>query len=432
MPVFSRNGTCKFGANCKFKHEKGGTSKPKKKVRFTRNEKREVNAFKANITDANGDVDQDALDQLVMGFLTLSITAQDGVEGETRTVHSLNVQFFDMDSFAFDTGAGEGISTSRNDFIFLDESIKSKRSILINGPSVGTPTCLGRGPLIFTVKIDDKLMGLIHPNGIYASSEVSSPNFRLASAVQMKKMGVRYVGGKFDDNDVIECVRTGRMISTNDDNGILSVKTYGTARDQEECDELLQIVDDIREGNRSPLIDVTPFQKVDVHIAQPEKFETWARFHDEEKCREDLKTESLKLFLLNESKLTDIEKARLYCRRFAYCDTSMFRKMHGKEEFGTFPNLPALNEDNIVADKAKFKRKAFKRNDPSNTMDCPPFFRVFCDGYGGQQSLGGESLEGAIGAYLFVCCSTGSTDIRLYLSQTISNCPSPVLGKGAS
>jgi hypothetical protein len=50
-------------------------------------------------------------------------------------------------------------------------------------------------------------------------------------------------------------------------------------------------------------------------------------------------------------------------------------------------------------------------------MDCPPFFRVFCDGYGGQQSLGEESLEGAIGAYLFVCCSTGSTDIRLSASH---------------
>jgi hypothetical protein len=60
--------------------------------------------------------------------------------------------------------------------------------------------------------------------------------------------------------------------------------------------------------------------------------------------------------------------------------------MHGREVFGLLPNLPTLNEDNKVADKAKFKRKAFKRNDPSNTMNCPPFFRVFCDGYGGQQS----------------------------------------------
>jgi hypothetical protein len=354
---------------------------------------------------------------MVMGFLTVSVTSCDVVAEETRMINSLNVQFFDMDSFAFDTGAGEGISTSLNDFVFLDTSIKSKKSILINGPSVGTPTCLGRGPLIFTFKFGIQLMGLIHPNGIYASSEASTPTFRLASAVQMKKLGVRLVGGRFNDDDVIECVRTGLKISANDDNGILTIKTYGSAFDLEECDELLQIVEDIKKGLKSPLVDVTRFQKIEGYLAQPEKFETWNRIRNEEKCREDMKSDNLKVFLLNESKLTDVERPRLYCRRFAYCDPGLFKKMHGKEEFGSFPKLPTLNEDNVVADKAKFKRKAFKRNNPSNTMDCPPFFRVFCDGYGGQQSLGGESLEGAIGAYLFVCCSTGSTDIRLYASH---------------
>jgi hypothetical protein len=70
-----------------------------------------------------------------------------------------------------------------------------------------------------------------------------------------------------------------------------------------------------------------------------------------------------------------------------------------------------------VADLSKFKRKPYKRNDPANTMDSPPFWRVFCDGCGGQQSLGAPSYEGAVGAYLFVCSSTGSTDIRLYASH---------------
>jgi hypothetical protein len=91
--------------------------------------------------------------------------------------------------------------------------------------------------------------------------------------------------------------------------------------------------------------------------------------------------------------------------------------MHGREEYGGFPKLPVLNEDNIIVDLAKFRRKPYKRNDPGTTLDSPPFWRVFCDGYGGQQSLGGESYEGAVGAYLFVCCSTGSTDIRLYSSH---------------
>ena len=65
----------------------------------------------------------------------------------------------------------------------------------------------------------------------------------------------------------------------------------------------------------------------------------------------------------------------------------------------------------------KFRRRPYKRNDPANTMDSPPWWREFCDGYGGQQSLGGPSYEGAVGAYLFVCSSTGSTDIRLYASH---------------
>ena len=50
-------------------------------------------------------------------------------------------------------------------------------------------------------------------------------------------------------------------------------------------------------------------------------------------------------------------------------------------------------------------------------MRSPPWWRCKLDGYGGQDSLGGESVEGAIGSYLFVCCATGSTDGRLYASH---------------
>jgi hypothetical protein len=59
--------------------------------------------------------------------------------------------------------------------------------------------------------------------------------------VQMKKLRVRYVGEKFNDNDVIECVGTGRKISTSDENGILTIKTFGSALDLEECDDLREL-----------------------------------------------------------------------------------------------------------------------------------------------------------------------------------------------
>ena len=123
-----------------------------------------------------------------------------------------------------------------------------------------------------------------------------------------------------------------------------------------------------------------------------------------EKRNEDQYSEPVQVYLLNEAKLTVEERSRLYCRRFAYCDTNMFKTMHGKEEFGNFPKLVTLNEDNLIADLAKFRRKPYHRNDPANTMNSPPFWRVFVDGYGGQASLGGPSIEGAIGASLCLFC----------------------------
>ena len=121
--------------------------------------------------------------------------------------------------------------------------------------------------------------------------------------------------------------------------------------------------------------------------------------------------------VFNEVKATKVEQSRLWCRRFAYCDTALFAKMASMPEYGNFPNLPTLNEDDLVKDQAKFTRRSFPRNDSSVTMDSPPWWRVYVDGYGGQKSLGDESYEGVVGSYLFVCCSTGSTDVRLYASH---------------
>ena len=39
------------------------------------------------------------------------------------------------------------------------------------------------------------------------------------------------------------------------------------------------------------------------------------------------------------------------------------------------------------------------------------------DGYGGGKSLGGQSYEGAVGGYLFICPSTGEKHHMLYASH---------------
>ena len=72
--------------------------------------------------------------------------------------------------------------------------------------------------------------------------------------------------------------------------------------------------------------------------------------------------------LMNETKLSDDERARLYCRRLGYVDTRIFATMASKSEFENFPKLKVLNEDNIGSDLAKHKRGAYKRNDPEEKL----------------------------------------------------------------
>ena len=73
-----------------------------------------------------------------------------------------------------------------------------------------------------------------------------------------------------------------------------------------------------------------------------------------------------------------------------------------------------LNEDCYCCDQAKYKHKSFKRNSIDAYARNDPWWRVFCDGYGGQLSMGTESYEGAVGGFVFVCPSSGTVRKKLY------------------
>ena len=74
------------------------------------------------------------------------------------------------------------------------------------------------------------------------------------------------------------------------------------------------------------------------------------------------------------------------------------------------------DENCECCDKSKFKIGSFKKNDPKIKMANPPYWRVYCDGYGGQKSMGVPSFEGAIGGFVFVCSSAGTIRTKLYAS----------------
>jgi hypothetical protein len=315
--------------------------------------------------------------------------------------------------FCHDPGSAVGTSTKRDDFVWFDESEAAKKSVHIRGPSVGAPGCEGRGPLACRVEKNGVPHGLIDPEGVGAAAEM---NFRVTSSQLFKKRGARVVSGKFNEPDVLECVRTGEQVDMVTDDNILVMETKGTAADIEDSPEFRRLVEDIKLEKRSPLVNLTPCLKGGSD-GQAENSK-WVNMS---------KTSFLTKFLLltatvmamnattlvfNEARASPEERSRLWCRRFARCDTNRFGKMASMPECGDFPSLPRLNEDNVVSDEEKFTRRTFKANDPAVTMDCPPWWRVHVDGCGGQNSLGGESYEGAVGSYLFVCCSTGSCDAR--------------------
>ena len=66
--------------------------------------------------------------------------------------------------------------------------------------------------------------------------------------------------------------------------------------------------------------------------------------------------------------------------------------------------------------KSKFKVGSFKRNDPMIRIATEPYWRIYCDGYGGQSSMGVESYEGAVGGFAFKCSSSGTLRCKLYAS----------------
>ena len=416
---YQDTGKCRFGAKCKFAHSDSANVQHKR-PKFSDKQKSGVKALKTNIHHAIDNEGSSKIDEMVKGFCYVRTIPREFIGQQEIEISALSTVLVDDRAFVFDTGSAEGISTNPKDFVFLDDSVSACNSVCIKGPSVGAPECKGRGPLIYTFDINGICMGLIHPHGILAGTGLGQTEFRLASAGVLKRKGIRHIGGKFDEIDIIECVRSKTTFPAPLIDGILVCGTTGYANNIVPSPEFKALICDINSGVCSPLVNLTPFLKGN-YVIDGECNRICAKMDITHPVRSFITSATPREFvpalLMNEAKLTSTEQTRLWCRRFGYCDTKIFPIMSAKPEFGNFPKMQPLNEDNICADLAKFKRKPFKRNNPDSTMNSPPWWRVFCDGYGGQESLGGESHEGAKGAYIFCCASTGSTDIRLYASH---------------
>jgi hypothetical protein len=76
-----------------------------------------------------------------------------------------------------------------------------------------------------------------------------------------------------------------------------------------------------------------------------------------------------------------------------------------------------LNEDCVVFEKAKFRKKPHFRQIMSMRNLTPPYSKNFIDMFGGQQQYGCPSVGGAIGGIVFVCSGMGAVDCKLYSTK---------------
>jgi hypothetical protein len=426
-------GNCRYGAKCRFSHDKDG-EKNEKLQGFTPQQKKLVTALlssamkktataiakkskqakkkaKANEKEQSESDNEDYSSMLASCFLApIRNTIKRDFVPNGAIVMATDLHKV-TENCGIDSDAGMSISTLKTDFAWLDESKDAKESIQspagING---GTSKIAGRGPMVIRAKSGELL---IDPDAVCLESGPDQPNFRVMSTQRLKIHGVRVVGCfKGTDVDVLQD-RSSRATVELAEEGptgkkILVLNTVACPP-WKNIKEIRQCVNEIRKRNRSAMVQTS---ELDGNVDHQYNEELTGALHE---CKHEEFNASVLAF--NIAKLTDVERSRLMCRRFGYCNSALLPRMCGDDNFGDLPKMISLNEDNAILDEAKFKKQAHLRNDPELSQGKPPWWRVYVDGNGGGQSMGCESYEGAIGSYLFVCSSTGEIHHKLYASH---------------
>ena len=109
---------------------------------------------------------------------------------------------------------------------------------------------------------------------------------------------------------------------------------------------------------------------------------------------------SVSTLIINEAKLSKVERSRLDHWRMAHRTSTGAR----------------FTEQCQCCEMAKHK-SCYKRNDlyqGTSVSSNKPYWRIYVDGYGGQNSMGDPSYQGAIGGYVFACPVSGRIKVKLY------------------
>ena len=335
------------------------------------------------------------------------------------TIPAMSSQLHDVkNSIGVDSDGAVSCSMDRDDFpLWLDTSADARGSIPapsgIGGCSL---TVGGIGPLLCRAKSGEYF---VDPDGVFLVG--NGPKFRILAAQRFKAFGVRLVGCYEDtEKDVWQDRKSHHTVELAEEGPpmkkILVLKTQPVPRIPV-TKQVKDMVSEVRKGNRSGMITPDDFEKQNEPgpvgpVAMGMALMTTLFAILMATATGAFSTTTM---IFNEAKVTVEERTRLYSRRFGFADPAYLARMHGMAEYGKFPKLVNLNEDNPGQDAAKFRQRSYKRR--KGVPDKPCWDKAYVDGYGGGASLGGVSYEGAVGGYLFVCPSTGDHVHKLYASH---------------
>jgi hypothetical protein len=281
-----------------------------------------------------------------------------------------------MEVVGIDTCSALLVSTREEDFLFLDRSSQATSSVVLRGVGGSDAKIGGKGSMAVLAADDyGREIILIDAAEVYLAEAVDQANFRILGQQRLKRFGFDLVqNGDGDGKDHL-IYKGGRVrIPLGEESGILTLATKAMDLDPEERKLLDEVVD--------------KFLKSD----NPD---------DDEHCVHI----SEYSMIMNEAYLTRIEQDRLMHWRTAH-----------RVSLKPGPKREGLNENCVVCDEGKRKTKGYKRNFEFQGLTSGPlrpYERLYMDGYGGQQSMGDMSFEGAIGGFVFAC-PTGSVKQKLY------------------
>ncbi len=275
-----------------------------------------------------------------------------------------------LDRVGIDTCSALSVSSRRDGFLWLDESKEAKRSVILRDVGGDTATIGGRGPMVVeALDKEGKRVMMFDPSAVYLKEAVNQAGFKIFGQQRLKRFGFNLQQNDNEHGGEILNYQNGlKVIPLETNGGILTLRTMPLELSSQQMKNFEKEVEDVIKGG-----------------------------DDLNYC---LQLEHNTSMLMNEAHLTKQEADRLHHWRIGH-------RSSGKS---------TLNEICPVCIEGKKKVGSFKRNVEfhGHTVEPTlPYFRLYCDGYGGQRSMGDVSYQGGIGGCVFAC-PTGSIKTKLY------------------